>query len=874
MKYKAGRILAALMSVVLIAGSIPAPQLKAEEENVISEDKADSFDTVEWTEPAADWYDHWDYSVAGDRLYLTKTHDDLSGNIQLPATANINSIDRIVTLSGNVVLGSGITGLKLKGTKLGDRLNLTGDKLVTADFCEADASELSSMYEFFAKCPELETAIFGNMDTSGVSSMEKCFYYCKKLKNADISKFNTANVTSMNFMFGFCTSLTKLDLKSFNTSKVTDFSWMFADCSALTELDITGFDTSKAEDLSYLFEKCEGLTSIDLSHIDTSAAKKMEGMFYDCKNLTSIDLSKFKTTACENMERMFYGCTTLTSIDVSGFDTSNVTDMGYMFCACEGLKSIDLKNFKTSKVKSLSSIFKGCTSLESMDLSNFDTSSLENMSMMFDMCRKLKSVDLSSFNTSKVKSMAGLFCSCFELENLDVSHFDTSNVESMDVMFDCCKSLTTLDLRNFNTSKCKHMGMMFTSCEKLEYLNVSSFDTSKVEWFYEMFSGLYKIKFLDIRNFNFEGKNEKDELELETENVYLPVKFAGKLNERVKKVFYAGTEQQWKELKVEIPKGTEITYEFSGDAVEGAIDTADLVALDPVPEIDYQTGAIYLVKGQTFTLPDKSWKCLRKDILLVKKGKVKAKKATTEPVEMSREYQGIAVYICDPKLKKSAVLKNGESSTLVLEGLDSHLTPAWYSSDPDVAVVSGNGCVKACGAGKAVISAFVNGKEYKCKLTVNEDVPAKERTLHMTVNDKKKTVKIKGVKKFELSVANNDVVKTDKHKIMPVNPGKADVTVKAEDGSEYLIHVTVEDITLTTDGIVSTGKNKYKLTLSDGTVSQIRFKELERNVAIKSSKPEVAGVRTNGIIKTRKKGKTKITMKVYKKTITINVEVK
>ena len=70
-----------------------------------------------------------------------------------------------------------------------------------------------------------------------------------------------------------------------------------------------------------------------------------------------------------------------------------------------------------------------------------------------------------------------------------------------------------------------------------------------------------------------------------------------------------------------------------------------------------------------------------------------------------------------PKLsKKQATLLKGKTLTLKMKGISGKVK--WKSSDKKVASVNSKGKVTAKKKGKATITAKVNGKSYKCKITV------------------------------------------------------------------------------------------------------------------------------------------------------------
>ena len=104
--------------------------------------------------------------------------------------------------------------------------------------------------------------------------------------------------------------------------------------------------------------------------------------------------------------------------------------------------------------------------------------------------------------------------------------------------------------------------------------------------------------------------------------------------------------------------------------------------------------------------------------------------------------------------------------------------------------------------------------------------------------------------------------------------GETVLTATVADGTEYKVYLTVEDITLSGDGLGSTkSKNKYKLTLKPGDRTQLTFANVKQQVDFKSSKPDIAFVDENGLVTAFKSGKCKFTAKVDGKTITVDVVV-
>ena len=255
------------------------------------------------------------------------------------------------------------------------------------------------------------------------------------------------------------------------------------------------------KDCSHMFYDCNNLTSLDISSFDTSNVTDMGYMFYNCSSLTSLNVSSFNTTKVTSMFRMFNRCSSLTSLDLSDFDTSKITTMEEMFLNCSSLTSLNVSNFNTSNVTSMLRMFCGCSSLTSLNLTSFNTSNVTEMGSMFSGCSNLTSLNLSNFNTSSVTGMVQMFEGCNNLASLDISNFNTSNVTSMLRMFRGCSSLTNLNVTSFNTSNVTDMGEMFLNCSSLTSLNVSSFDTNRVTDMSYMFYYCNSLTNLNLSNF-------------------------------------------------------------------------------------------------------------------------------------------------------------------------------------------------------------------------------------------------------------------------------------------------------------------------------------------------------------------------------------
>lgn len=306
-------------------------------------------------------------------------------------------------------------------------------------------------------------------------------------------------------------------------------------------------------------------------------------------------------------------------------------------------------------------------------------------------------------------------------------------------------------------------------------------------------------------------------------------------------------------------------------------------ALFPVPFITESTTVIYMVKGQSFTMQENGWAPATKDdktfISVSKKGLIKAKKVgnvVLNLVEDGKVKRSIAINISDPVIPKKLKLTTGQEAPgqIELSGCDEgHLKVFWISASPDVATVDQSGYVTPVGRGKSVVTAYINGRAYKCAVTVVEKEPAKERTLHLIVGAKK-TMSIKGVKSPVWSSADESIATFSNNKVTAKAVGETVLTATDSDGTEYRVLLTVEDIALSGEGLDTTkSKNKYSLTLKAGDSTQLAFDQVSQPFVFTVTKPEIAFIDENGLVTALKKGKCKFTAKINGKTITVNVVV-
>ena len=120
--------------------------------------------------------------------------------------------------------------------------------------------------------------------------------------------------------------------------------------------------------------------------------------------------------------------------------------------------------------------------------------------------------------------------------------------------------------------------------------------------------------------------------------------------------------------------------------------------MTPVMEITDETTELYLVKGQSFTLPGTGWTSREsKRVSISKKGLLKAKVVTgKDPVIITDGKREISIYVSQPVMaKKKDKIEAGETRPVVLNYDQEHYKVLWESNNIDVATVSQDGTVTA-----------------------------------------------------------------------------------------------------------------------------------------------------------------------------------
>lgn len=242
-------------------------------------------------------------------------------------------------------------------------------------------------------------------------------------------------------------------------------------------------------------------------------------------------------------------------------------------------------------------------------------------------------------------------------------------------------------------------------------------------------------------------------------------------------------------------------------------------------------------------------------------------------------------YTCTVTVKKPTVklsdtsksLTKGQSFTLALKNTSS--TAKWSTKSSSILKLTkvSKNKYKVTGkkAGTTYVYAKVNGKTYKCKVTVKNPSPKISKTKTTIKYGKASTITLSNaVKKVSWSSSNTSVVQVAssgtnrcKAKLTPAGVGSATVTAKSN-GKTYKCKVTVKAST-------SPKLSKSSLTLETGDSEKLTVKGYKytlRNWA--SSNKKVATVTGSGQVKAVAPGTAMISVKADGVTLKCKVTVK
>ena len=345
---------------------------------------------------------------------------------------------------------------------------------------------------------------------------------------------------------------------------------------------------------------------------------------------------------------------------------------------------------------------------------------------------------------------------------------------------------------------------------------------------------------------------------------------------------------------------------------DGTSDTCEVTVDAPLTSIEMNKTSDTMNRGETQTLEvrynpydttdskDLAWASSDSSIVKVdKNGKVKAIGVGTATVTATGANNTKTSCVITVKAplesirldKESMSIMDGDSQTLHVfydpEDTTDSKDVTWTSSDASVASVK-DGVVTANKVGTATITADVNGKTAKCKVTVTKkEIALKD----IKLNADKATLEVKDTKQLEVTYnpSNTTVDKTvtwtssnqsvatvnEKGLVTAVGVGKTTITAEVA-GKTATCEVTVKEKEIALDSIAL---NKTSVKLVEGDTDKLTVSynpsntTVDKTVTWTSSNKDVVTVDKDGNLKAVKPGTATITAKVAGKTATCKVTV-
>ncbi|MDG9734262.1 BspA family leucine-rich repeat surface protein [Leuconostoc pseudomesenteroides] len=403
--------------------------------------------------------------------------------------------------------------------------------------------------------------IFGNM-----------FENDTKLTTVSFPGWNTKKVTTMFEMFKNCSQLEKLDLSTFLTTKsTTTHTNMFAGTTKLWKLTLSqnasynnnwgllqvpSINTNIIDSGSTYYVKESKWQQVysGTAHAPTGATFDTPASLADAT--PEVNAGQAETFVWSNSQYLFgvHGTAPWQLDPVTGKmvfytgtlqNSQSVTDnlSSYGADAETLVKDISFSGTVTFPMD-VTELFSSLDSLTTFNGTNVDSDKTENWTQTFSKNENLTSFTSGSLNTRSATNMFGLFGFCTSLTTLNTSFLDTEKVTDMSYMFAELKALTSLtlnlntssattmtymfsgshitslDLTSFNTGNVKDMSNMFFDCQALKSINLSSFNTQKVSNYNSMFQFTQKLETLDLTPFIIRPDATVKKMFLNTNNLW------------------------------------------------------------------------------------------------------------------------------------------------------------------------------------------------------------------------------------------------------------------------------------------------------------------------------------------------------------------
>ncbi len=620
----------------------------------------------------------------------------------------------------------------------------------------------------------------------------KAFYDCSSLTGITIPD----SVTSIgNYAFEWCSGLTSITIPDSVTSINNS---AFGDCSSLTSITIPDSVTSIGYEA---FRGCSSLTSVTIPDSVTSIDYEA---FRGCSSLTSITIPDSVTSIGIDA---FYG--TAYYNDKNNWDNGLLYINNYLIKAKYDIENCSIKD-GTKLIAD--STFEGCSSLTSVTIPD----SVMNISTSaFAGCSSLTSITIPDSVTSIGE---GVFLHCSNLISITIP--DSVTLISASAFGDC-SSLTSIIIPDSVTSI---GGYAFGGCSSLTSIIIPDSVTSIDGYAFDGCSSLTSITIPDsvtsISNSAFYGtayyndENNWDNGLLYLNNYLIEAKYdiekcvvkdgtkviAGGAFENcssLKNVYYIGSEEQWKSIKIEDYNdellNANITYNYvPTEPTTSSTEPTTVTESTTVSTTEPSTSTVTETEPTTVSTTEPSTTITTIPSTVP---------TTTQPTTTKPTVKKVAKVSLR---KKSVVLVKGRSTTVKATVTPTNATNKklkWTTSNSKVAVVNSQGKITAKGRGNATIKVMAldgSNKYATVKVTVKQPVTSVKLNRNSAIlkvkgKAKQKTVTLKAT--AYPKNANNKAVSwkssniriatvNSKGKVTAKKKGTCYITATAKDGSK------------------------------------------------------------------------------------------
>lgn len=300
-----------------------------------------------------------------------------------------------------------------------------------------------------------------------------------------------------------------------------------------------------------------------------------------------------------------------------------------------------------------------------------------------------------------------------------------------------------------------------------------------------------------------------------------------------------------------------------------------------VSEIGLENSTLSLIRTQSKTLLTKNisgsikWSSSNKKIATVNsKGKVSAKSAGKATITAK---VGKTSYKCNLTVKQAGINKSNATvylrKPITLKVIGDSGSVSWSTSNKKIATVDNKGKVTAIKTGKTTIKAKLNGKTYKCSVTVKK--PKLNKTKISIDEEANYQLKLVGATIKKVVSSDKTIVKvTNKGKITALKEGSCKITVTDTKKRTYKATITVNGIhDVNTNNVESPYFDVIKASVIAGETYQLTLKDNSQAVSWNSSNASVASVDANGLVTGVSAGTAVVNATVGDKTFSCSFDV-